>query len=72
MFTGEQLRLVRQVKGNQTQKAVSKKLHIKQPAYYKWEKSESIDEEKLQRFLKAIDCSREEFERIIELIAPMN
>jgi hypothetical protein len=30
MFTGEQLRLVRQVKGNQTQKAVSKKLHIKQ------------------------------------------
>jgi hypothetical protein len=35
-------------------------------------KSNSIDEEKLERFLKAIDCSRKEFERIIEFMPSGN
>ena len=38
MFTGEHLRIVRQIRGNQTQKAISKRLRIKQPAYHKWER----------------------------------
>ncbi len=70
MFTGEHLRIVRQIRGNQTQKAISKRLRIKQPAYHKWEKSKSIGEEKLIRFLNAMDCSREEFEKIIKLLPP--
>ncbi|HEV8285922.1 MAG TPA: helix-turn-helix transcriptional regulator [Chitinophagaceae bacterium] len=68
MFTGEHLRIVRQIKGNQTQEAISKKLRIKQPAYNKWEKSKSITEKKLGRFLKAIPCSKDEFEKIVKLL----
>jgi hypothetical protein len=72
MFTGEHLRLVRQIKGNQTQKIVSRKLRIKQSSYCKWEKSKLVNEEKLQRFLKAVECSQEDFEKIVELLFLQN
>jgi len=63
MSTGELLRIVRQIKGL-PQKAIANKLGIKQPAYYKWEKSKSVKGEKLERFLKAANCSKTEFEQI--------
>lgn len=68
MITGEQLRLVRQVKGNQPQKDVCKKLHITQAAYCKWEKRKSVNKINFERFLEAVPCSKEEFEKIIKFL----
>jgi transcriptional regulator with XRE-family HTH domain len=62
MVTGETLRILRQLKGNKTQKEICSKLCITQPAYCKWEKRRTITDKELEKFLKAINCSREELE----------
>jgi transcriptional regulator with XRE-family HTH domain len=72
MITGESLRILRQLKGNRTQKEISKKMNISQPAYCKWEKRKTVNEEdkRFERFLRAIDCSRSEFEKLRIFLTP--
>jgi transcriptional regulator with XRE-family HTH domain len=72
MITGESLRILRQLKGNRTQKEISKKMNISQPAYCKWEKRKTVNEEdkRFERFLRTIDCSRSEFEKLRIFLPP--
>ncbi|HWC54741.1 MAG TPA: helix-turn-helix transcriptional regulator [Chitinophagaceae bacterium] len=67
MFTGENLRLLRTIKGI-PQKTVAKKMGVSQVAVSKMEHLEKISVENFEKCLKAINCTREDAEKIKGLL----
>ena len=71
MISGETLRLLRSLK-KLKQKTIANKLGISQAAYSKMEKCKLITGERLEKLLKAINCTLVEIETIQMLISRMN
>jgi transcriptional regulator with XRE-family HTH domain len=68
MIIGETIRLLRSCK-KLKQKAVANSLKISQPAYSKLEKSKHITEERLERVLKAINCTKEDLDAMKKFLS---
>lgn len=66
---GETLRLYRTMK-KLTQNGVASQLGIPQQDYSKWENKETVSDEFLQRFLTALDCSKEELLQLQKIYSP--
>lgn len=62
MATGETIRLLRNWKKCK-QKTIADKLGISQAAYSKLEKRKEIRQEKFDKILKAINCSKSELDK---------
>jgi hypothetical protein len=52
------------------QKEICSKLRISQAAYCKWEKRKSVNGKRLEKFLIAINCSKEELEYLKKFLSP--
>lgn len=66
---GETLRLFRTMK-KLTQYGVASRMGISQQDYSKWENREIISDQFLQRFLEAMECSKEELLQFQKLFTP--
>lgn len=69
MFTGENLKLLRTIKGI-PQKTVAKKLGVSQPAVSKTEHSKIVHQQIFEKYLKAINGSTEELEKLKIILPP--
>jgi transcriptional regulator with XRE-family HTH domain len=67
MFTGDQLRKLRQIKGIK-QEDLAKRLGIKQQRYSVLENSKKVSEEKQRLILQALNYSSEEANKIVGLL----
>jgi transcriptional regulator with XRE-family HTH domain len=67
MVTGEDLRLLRILKGIK-QTSVANKIGISQQAYSKLEKSDSISKKKIEAILEAIDCNTSDIKKLKRII----
>lgn len=65
-ISGETLRIYRTIK-KLTQHGVANQMGISQQDYSKWENKEIITQAFLERFLKAMRCSKEELQQIQKL-----
>ena len=66
---GETLRLYRTMK-KLTQYGVAMQLGVTQQDYSKWENKKMVSEEFLQRFLQAMDCTKEELLQLQKIYSP--
>ena len=69
LIHGETLRLYRAMK-KLTQYGVAVELGITQQDYSKWENKEIITDKFLQRFLQAMECSKEELLQLQKIYCP--
>lgn len=67
MITGENIRLLRLIKGI-PQKAVAKKLHTSQQAVSKIEYSKNVPDQTFEKYLNALNGSIEELEKIKNIL----
>ena len=69
MISGNILQKLRMLKGI-NQKTISEKMGISQPAYCKLEKCKYIKGETLSKILIALNCKREELDKLLHLLPP--